>query len=249
MAAGVQKMARNKGDEFQQETKYVPDKMSGGGLNWANQPEVYKQYAGKASIKLPSLTHMETLSLDQALKRRRSVRSFSARPVSKEQLAYLLWASTGIQRVEFGYEFRTAPSAGALYPIETYLAVRNAEEVTPGIYHYSIRSHALEQLQIGDFSRNIAIAALGQRMFVEAAVTFIWTAIFQRSKWEYRERAYRYIYVDAGHIAQNLALAAVSIGLGSCQVGAIYDDEVNEVIGVDGIQESALYLSAVGWPG
>jgi SagB-type dehydrogenase family enzyme len=82
----------------------------------------------------------------------------------------------------------------------------------------------------------------------DAPGAFVWTAIFERSKWKYKQRAYRYVYLDAGHIAQNLALAATSIGLGSCQIGAIFDDEVNAIIGVDGINESAIYLSVVGHP-
>jgi SagB-type dehydrogenase family enzyme len=83
---------------------------------------------------------------------------------------------------------------------------------------------------------------------VEAPAIFVWTAIFERSKWKYKQRAYRYVYLDAGHIAQNLALAAVSIELGSCQIGAIFDEEVNALIGVDGVNESAIYLSLVGHP-
>jgi SagB-type dehydrogenase family enzyme len=89
---------------------------------------------------------------------------------------------------------------------------------------------------------------MGQEMLGKAAVTFVWTAIFERSKWKYRQRAYRYVYLDTGHIAENLALAATSLGLGSCQIGALFDDEVNLIIGVDGIEESVLYMSTVGQP-
>jgi SagB-type dehydrogenase family enzyme len=117
-----------------------------------------------------------------------------------------------------------------------------------GLYHYCIASHALEQLRIGDFEGEMAHAALEQEMCLEAPVIFVWTAIFGRTKWKYKQRAYRYVYLDAGHIAQNLALSAVSIGLGSCQIGAIFDDEVNHIIGVDGKEESAIYLSVVGYP-
>jgi SagB-type dehydrogenase family enzyme len=85
-------------------------------------------------------------------------------------------------------------------------------------------------------------------MLLGAAAIFVWTAIFARSKWKYRQRAYRYVYLDAGHIAQNLALSATSLGLGSCQVGAFYDDEVNKIVGVNGAEESAIYLSVIGYP-
>ena len=100
----------------------------------------------------------------------------------------------------------------------------------------------------GEFRRVISRAALDQGMASEANVVFAWTAVFERSKWKYKQRAYRYIYLDAGHIAQNFALAAVSLGLGSCQIAALYDDEVNELLDVDGEEESILYLSAVGFP-
>jgi SagB-type dehydrogenase family enzyme len=109
-----------------------------------------------------------------------------------------------------------------------------------------VTRHGLEQLKISDFAPEAAQAALDQSMIQMAPVTFIWSAIFQRSKWKYLQRAYRYIYLDAGHIAQNLALAAVGLGLGSCQIAALYDDEVNRLIEVDGKEESVVYMSAVG---
>ena len=163
-------------------------------------------------------------------------------------MSFLLWASTGVQRSEHGYDFRTAPSAGALYPIETYIIINKGEGLEKGLYHYNIQSHALERLKVGDFGEEAAHAALEQEVCMEAPVVFIWTAIFERSKWKYRQRAYRYIYLDAGHIAQNLALSATSIGLGSCQIGAFFDEEINKIVGVEGIEESAIYLSAVGHP-
>jgi SagB-type dehydrogenase family enzyme len=146
------------------------------------------------------------------------------------------------------YALRTAPSAGALYPVETYLSVQAVEGVESGIYHYGVQSHELELLRKGDFREAVALAALDQGFLAEAAAVFAWTAVFARSKWKYKERAFRYVYLDAGQIAQNLALAAVALGLGSCQVAALYDDEVNAVLGVDGKEESILYMTAVGRP-
>jgi SagB-type dehydrogenase family enzyme len=111
-----------------------------------------------------------------------------------------------------------------------------------------VAAHALEKLKSGSFNKQLARAALDQDFLAEAAVVFIWTAIFARSSWKYRQRAYRYIYLDAGHIAENLALAAVACHLGSCQVGAFYDEEINALLGLDGREESTIYLSAVGFP-
>jgi SagB-type dehydrogenase family enzyme len=103
-------------------------------------------------------------------------------------------------------------------------------------------------LKAGDFREEAAAAALNQDFLTDGALVFIWTAIFGRSKWKYKERAYRYVYLDAGHIAQNAALAAVALGLGSCQVAALYDDEVNALVGVDGEGESVVYMTVVGYP-
>ena len=236
------------GDIYQQETKYARDKIPSAGPDWLTRPGLYKEYPANNRVSLPPPEQMGKLSLDQALKKRKSVRSYASKPLSREQLTYLLWSSTGIQRREGGREYRTVPSAGGLYPVETYLVVNNVEDVPQGVYHYSVKQHILEELQTGDFSRPVTAAALGQRMCLQAAVVFIWTAIFQRSKWKYGERAYRYIYLDAGHMAQNLALSAVSLGLGSCHIGALFDEEVNSIVQVDGIDESVVYMTIAGWP-
>lgn len=241
-------MNKRIGDRFQEETKYYRNQLPTLTLNWSAKPEVYKEYPDSKKIELPPFDSVKTMSLDEILKKRKSIRQFTKDPLSMNHLSYLLWASTGIQRKERGYEFRTAPSAGALYPVETYVVCNNVESLEKGVYHYSIKSHVLELIKKGDFSRETTQAALGQRMCLECAAIFVWTAIFYRSKWKYKQRAYRYIYLDAGHIGQNLGLASVSLGLGSCHVGAIFDDELNNVLGVDGIEESAIYLTVVGHP-
>ena len=235
------------GDNFQKQTKYQREKMSGKDLDWSSKPQLYKEYPGSETIELSKVNPLIDTSLYDALKNRKSIRSFNNKAVSKEVLSYLLWSSTGISRKTESFEFRTAPSAGALYPIETYLVVNNVEDIKPSVYHYSIKKHYLELLKEGDYSVEIAEAALGQKMCTKAAVVFMWTAVFERSKWKYDQRAYRYIYLDAGHIAENLALTATSLGLGSCQIAALYDDEVNEIIGADGIDESVIYMSVVGY--
>lgn len=236
------------GDKFQQETKYDPNKMPRHRLAWEAKPELYKEYPNAEKIELVDFEPEELMSLDEILRRRKSIRDFARTPISIEQLSYLLWSSTGIQRSEQGYEFRTAPSAGALYPIETYVIANNVQELKTGVYHYSIRTHQLEQLKQGDFGREITAAALGQNICEAAGAVFVWSAVFERCKWKYGQRAYRYIYLDAGHIAENLALAAVSLNLGSCQIGALYDDNVNAIIDIDGLNESVLYMSVVGVP-
>lgn len=236
------------GDRFQQETKYRPDKVEAGATRWTARPEPYKTYPDGDKVVLPSFEPGRCMSLDEALNRRKSVRRFLAAPIGLPQLGYLIWASAGIQRTEQGYEFRTAPSAGALYPIETYIIANNVGGLEPGAYHYGVGKHDLERIRPGDLRRQIAAAALGQGTCATAAAVFVWTAVFARAKWKYAQRAYRYVYLDAGHIAGNLALAAVSLGLGTCQIGALFDDEVNKLLAVDGVEESVVYMSVVGVP-
>lgn len=235
------------GDDFQKGTKYQRGNV-GTPLDWEAKPEVYKTYPSRRQLQLPHQFQNQTLPFVEVLKKRRSIRSYSPEALRTSDLSFLLWASTGIQRKQNDHEFRTAPSAGALYPIETYLAANNVEGLERGLYHYNIPAHALEELKIGALGEELAHGALEQEMCEEAPVVFVWTAVFGRSKWKYKQRAYRYVYLDAGHIAQNLALSAASIGLGSCQIGAIFDDEINSILGVDGIEESTIYLSAVGYP-
>ena len=177
---------------------------------------------------------------------RRSIRDYSSVAVSMAELSQLLWAIQGVTAHAGRYALRTAPSAGALYPIETYILVNLVSDLAAGIYHYDVRKHGLEVVRKGDFGAEIARAALGENMLKEAALVFLWTAVVARSKWKYFERAYRYMYMDAGHIGQNAYLAAEALGMGCCTVGAFLDDEVNSVIGIDGKDEVALYLCAVG---
>jgi len=220
----------------------------GGSLDWSSKPYLYKNYQSAKRIALPPAVSDSSVPLIEIIRKRKSVRSFSSKPLRLVDLSFLLWACTGIQRSENGYDFRTVPSAGALYPIETYIVVNNVGDLSKGLYHYDIEEHSLEELRTGSIGERLSYAALEQNMCAKAPVVFIWTAIFERSKWKYRQRAYRYVYLDAGHIAQNLALSATGIGLGSCQVGAFYDDEVNKIVGVDGTEESTIYLSVVGYP-
>jgi len=241
-------MAEGSGDRFQGETKYIRDKLPAGYLDWRKKPGPYKVYQEAPKAKLPAPERAGGMPVWEAVGRRRSVRDFRRSPVSTEDLSQLLWASQGVTKVMGEYALRSAPSAGALYPVETYLSVQMVEGIEPGIYHYGVRDHELELLQPGDFRAEVAKAALDQGFLAEAAVVFAWTAVFARSKWKYKERAYRYVYLDAGHIAQSVALAAVALGLGSCQIAALYDDEVNAILGVDGKEESVVYMTALGRP-
>ncbi len=239
-------MGKRIGDDFQNETKYRRGRMEGRTLDWAKKPPGAKVYPNAEFVDLGLWKDVPEATLWEALAARRSVRDYSDEPIARRELSLLLFAAQGVTAKEEGYLFRTAPSAGALYPVETYVVVNRVLEVKRGVWHYNVADHRLELVEAGDFRPAVARAALDQGMCAGAAAVFIWTAVFERSKWKYGERAYRYVYLDAGHIAANVALAAVALKLGSCQIAALYDDEVNALVGADGTQESAVYMTSVG---
>ena len=235
------------GDLYHQETKYRRDAMPRGGLDWAHQPSPYKEFpVALKHVPLHPPEQKGGKPIWEAIAERRSQREFSPHSITFPELSQLLWASQGITVRAWGYDFRAVPSAGALYPIETYVVVNRVNELNPGLYHFDIKENQLILLKEGNLGGNLCSAGLGQEMLEEASCIFVWTAIVERSKWKYRQRAYRYIYVDAGHIGQNLYLAATAMNLGCCTVGAFYDEEVDRLIGIEGREEISIYLGAVG---
>lgn len=205
--------------------------------------QVYNQ-SMMDTIQLPhGLVHGE-LSVEEAIATRRSERDFSRQPMSLDELSHVLHYSSGI--TERRYRLRAAPSAGATYPIEIYPVVNNVEGLARGIYHYVILSHELEKLREGDFRQEMAQASLRQSMVSEANVALVLSAVFQRTRRRYRERAQRYIVLETGHIAQNIYLVATSLGLGSCAIGAFHDEDFNLLLGLDGKEESVIYIMVVG---
>ena len=199
-------------------------------------------------VRLPAPQRTEGPPLWDVVGARRSVRRYGGAPLSPAELSQLLWACQGITAERRGLSFRAAPSAGALYPIDTYLLANAVDGLPPGIYRYVSEAHALTLVRPGALGEQACAAALDQGMVQDAQATFFWTATFGRARWRYGERCYRYAYLDAGHIAQNLALAAVGLGLASCQIAAYYDDECDGLLGADGVDETVVYMSVVGRP-
>ncbi len=212
-------------------------------FGWGIQPARTKDYPGAVRSALPPVSAPPDLSVARAIERRRSLRDYAGRPLTASELSWLLGAATGITSPG---GLRAAPSAGAQYPIETYVAVARVEGIEPGIYHYAPADHALERVRTGTFGGDLVIAGLGQEFLAQAPVVLVLSAIFQRLRWRYRERAYRYALLEAGHIGQNVYLAAEAAGLGACAVGAFFDDAVNRLLEVDGVEEAALILVPVG---
>lgn len=240
-------MERHLGTIYQEKTKYSRGSLEGRRLDWDSRPESYKEYNGEYR-KLPGPETGVGKSLWQSLRERKSVRNYTGERLTPEEVGQLLWAATGANRVTArgDFYFRTAPSAGGLYPIETYIQINRVKDFSPGIYHYSVPKHGLYLLAEGDFGPALAGAALDQNMVKNAGVNFLWTAVTSRTFWKYGQRGIRYIYMDAGHAGQNLYLAATALNLGCCAIGAFFDDEVNRLLGLDGEDETIVYMASVG---
>jgi SagB-type dehydrogenase family enzyme len=189
-------------------------------------------------IELPSPVESGTMSLEEALATRRSVREFSSETLSIETTAQLLWAAQGVTSTTGK---RTAPSAGALYPLELYVADHT------GVHHYLPVDHALERVSSEDLRPALQDAALGQDAIGDAVAVFVITGVEARTEAKYGDRAERYVKLEAGHAAQNLLLQAVALDLGAVPVGAFGDLEVQGLLGLPS-DEEPLYLIAVGYP-
>jgi len=189
-------------------------------------------------VALPAPETRGTVSLEEALAARRSVRAFTTEPLTREELGQLLWAAQGITH-EPGR--RTAPSAGALYPIELFV-------VTPeGMYQYRPAGHRMALRSRGDLRSALAIAALDQECVRQAAVVFVVTGVVARSSIKYGRRAERYVLIEAGHVGQNVALQAVALGLGAMTVGAFDDVKVQRALALPK-GHAPIYLLPVGHP-
>ncbi|TFF96659.1 MAG: SagB/ThcOx family dehydrogenase [Promethearchaeota archaeon] len=240
-------MSNKYGDEFQQKSKYTRQNLPRHSLDWEAKPDTYKVYENPLKkIKLPSPQFEQDKNLWEVLTKRHSTRRFSENPLTLHDINILVFGMAGLTRIHPNFAYRTTPSAGGLYPIEIYPVINNVEDLERGIYHYDIADHALEMLKRGDFRKEVALGCLGQSIAYHSAVNFIWTAVIERSKWKYLQRCYRYIYLDCGHIGQNFYLIAEALDLGACTIGAIFDDELNDLLDIDGIQETAIYVGVVG---
>lgn len=207
------------------------------GVRFSNA-EVKKMYSspGNFVVELPSPVRKGKMSLEEVLNKRESVRSFSPQALTKQELSQLLWAAQGVTR---NWGARTAPSAGALFPLEIYVVLKE------GVFHYSPRNHHLVRTIEQDFRDILAQAALNQNCIREAPAIFIITAVYERTASKYGGRAERYVKMEAGHVAQNILLQATVLGLGAVPVGAFQDKQVQQALGLPSDHEP-LYLIPVG---
>ncbi len=192
----------------------------------------------RTMISLPKPPFSKTLSIEEALEKRRSVRRFAQRPLTEMEISRLLWAAQGITG---GGRGRTAPSAGALYPLEAFIVL------TEGVYRYDPEIHELRIHRKGDFLGQLSAAALGQASVREAPAVIVLAAVYERVTGKYGKRGERYVLLEAGHAAQNIHLQAAALGLGSVPVGAFQDRAVQSALELPP-NEEPLYLIPVGEP-
>jgi len=211
--------------------------------NYSVNEEGYKEASEETSIILPQPSTDSEVSIEEALSERRSVREYMDEPLTLREVSQILWAAKGMTAPEKGG--RTAPSAGALYPLEVYLVVRRVDGVKPGVYHYLPEEHKLDRILEGDISIELAQAALGQTFISKAPVNLVFSGVFKRTTKKYGERGVYYVYMEAGHAAQNVYLQVQSLGLGTVTVGAFYDEEVKRLLNLSE-EETPLYIMPIG---
>ena len=197
---------------------------------------------GHASISLPKPSFDGKVSVEKAIKERRTIRDFKERTLSLDYLSQLLWAAQGITDPTIGR--RAAPSGGALYPLDIYVLIgeNGVEKMEGGVYHYLPKEHSVLLIMKGDRRKEIASASLSQMWTAKAPVLFIITAEYKRITGKYGERGIRYALIEVGHVGQNLFLQAEALGLGAGIVGAFNDLEVSKVAGLPPKHEPLLMM-------
>lgn len=216
-----------------------------------NEPEVAKPEAGQTAAQtsgqryeLPPPSYDGQMSVEQALLERRSIRAYEAEPLTLDEISQLLWAAQGITHPR-GY--RTAPSAGALYPLEVHLLAGNVANLPAGVYRYRPERHDLIRSREGDHRQALSEAALDQEAVHEAAAVVVFSGVFERTTQKYGQRGVQYVHAEAGSAAQNLYLQAAALGLGTVIMGAFYEDEVRRILNLKP-EELPLCLMPVGRP-
>lgn len=239
------------GEEFIEMTKYhnisESDQRKG-----AEPPPLQTKYDDTKQIfdlPKPEDIKIEGGDLRKAIENRESIRTYSNEFMTMDELAWLLWTTQGVKIVHDKkiYTKRTVPSAGARHAFETYVLVNKVDGLKPGVYRYLPLDHKLVEYDFTEgIQEKLAEAAYNQKMVMNGTATFIWVAIPYRMSWRYVERGYRYLHLDAGHVCQNLYLAAESIHSGVCAIAAFHDDQMNELLKLDGKNEFVIYLASVG---
>lgn len=217
----------------------------------STQPPLELAYdSKKPEVDLPSPSEIKVASMDlrRVIEDRVSVREYLEKPLSLNELSWLLWCTQGVKQVtERPSTLRTVPSAGARHPFETYLMVNRVNGLKPGLYQFLATKHKLLTIDLDEtLVDKFSSANWSSDMLSECAVIFIWVAISKRMTYKYGNRGFRYLHLDAGHVCQNLYLASEVIECGSCAVGGFYDDYVNPLLKLDGEEKFVIYMATVG---
>ena len=219
-------------------------------LEWMNALWESLPYSGYPAVDLPREHAPFRLSLQEAIVSRATARELSRRGLTMQELTTLLFAGYGVTRDErdngFPRRFRTVPSGGALYPLEIYFHTTCVDGLKPGLYHYNPAENRVRLLRERDHTAEIASAMAYGEIPAQASLMIFLTAAFERSTHKYAERGYRFVLLEAGHVAQNINLAAAGLDLASINVGGFYDREIDSFLDLDGLAQSTLYLIGVG---
>ena len=243
-------LVRGIGKEFMTKTRYkfLEQSDQNKGLPQPPLELAYDESKGVVDLPAPSEMGVPPFDLREAIEGRRSVREYSDAPLTLGELSWLLWCTQGVREVAgTTATLRNVPSAGARHAFETYILVNRVEGLRPGLYRFLAIEHKLVEIDLEEgLTDKITEACYRQSIVKRSAVTFIWVVIAYRMCWRYSERGYRYLHLDAGHVCQNLYLAAEAVGSGTCAIGAYYDDKINGVLGLDGEEQFVIYVATVG---
>lgn len=203
-------------------------------------------YTG-AEVQLPPPRLTGSISVEEAIYRRRSRREYKRKPLTLPQLGQLLWAAQGVTEPNLWVGLRSAPSAGGLYPLELYAVVKDGgvEGLEAGCYHYRPHRHVLQQVVKGDRSEELMRACVDQEWVGAAAVNLVFTAVFERTSVKYGGRAWQYVFQESGHAAQNVYLQATALGLGGTVIGAFYESEIKRILSLPD-PEVPVYVMPIG---
>lgn len=196
----------------------------------------------RMEVRLPSPKYKSSTSIEETLLKRRSIRDYKDEPLTLEEVSQLLWAAQGITK---NGVYRTAPSAGATYPLEVYVVCGKVKGLERGLYHYDPEKHTLKRISSRDLRQELAYACYNQYFVGSAPLSLVFTAVYERTTGKYGRRGIRYVHMEVGHSAQNVYLQCESLGLGTVVVGAFNDDQVKKVLSLPR-QEVPLYVMPVG---
>jgi SagB-type dehydrogenase family enzyme len=241
---------RGQGHDFMVKTRYQNLETSDQNKRLPQPPLIVPPFETGKIIELPDPKEVKVNNVDltEAINRRVSVRAYSDKQLTLDELSYVLWMVQGVKEViNRPAILRTVPSAGARHCFEPYLLVNKVEGLPAGLYRYLAVEHKLQEVNLEpDIGEKVTQSCLNQRFILNAAMALILTVDRYRMMWRYTERGYRYMHLDAGHVMQNLYLCAEAIDAGVCAIAAFDDDKINETLGLDGVEQFAIYVGVLG---